>query len=249
MTTSPDSPSMPPQAPPDPDTIQPEEPLPGVRLYPPAEFVVSVPSPDRVPLDNLPFHSSYEKFQGQQGYRNSEGPGQGFRRVSGKVLHGWLSGSCVFWRSSEVRITDDGVIRYRKTPLHAVLLFNPDRTSPIVINRPTQQITGEAYRVTGPGGAVQVWRGQAVRNVVEECLRPGPIDWPDGWAELTATQTVRFQDRGFPWSEPAVYTAEPISDPVVWGPPCTVCSRYASEHDPNRRWGRPDCRGGWTTKA
>lgn len=231
---------------PDPDVIQPGQPLPGVRLYPRAEFVHHAPAPDRVPLDDVPFHTRYKVLRGTCGFRNVESPGFS-GRVSGKDLRLWLSGSSAFWGLSEVRITGDQVIRFRKTPRHAVQMFNPDRTSPVVINQPVRQITGEAYRVTTPEQVVQVWRGRLVQDVVTNCLRPGPIDWPDGWAELTATDAVRFQSGSYPWSKPAVYTAEPVSPPATWGPPCTKCGRHASEHDPDRRWS-PGC-AGWTPQA
>ncbi|WP_329212031.1 hypothetical protein [Streptomyces sp. NBC_01708] len=245
MTTPPDRPSTPPQAPPDPDTIQPEEPLPGVRLYPPAEFVHHMPSPDRVPLEDAPFHTRYEALRGACGFQNTERPGFS-GHVSGKDLRRWLAGSSSFWGLSEVRMTGDQVIRFRKTPRHAVQLFNPDRTSPVVINQPVRQITGEAYRVTTPEQGVQVWRGQTVRSAVATCLRPGPSDWPDGWAELTATEAVRFEPSGFPWSEAYVWTADPIDPPATWGRPCTQCGLYAPEHDPNHCWSR--C-AGWTIQA
>ncbi|MEU2462106.1 hypothetical protein ABZ604_31555 [Streptomyces sp. NPDC012473] len=247
MTTSPDSPSTPPQAHPDPDAVQPGQPLPGVRLYPPAEFVHHAPGPDRVPLEDVPFHTRYEALRGTSGFHNIERPGFS-GRVSGKDLHCWLAESSAFWGLSEVRITRDQVIRFRKTPRHAVQLFNPDRTSPVVISQPVRQITGEAYRVTTPEHVVQVWRGQVVQDVVTSCLRPGPSDWPDGWAELTGTGAVRFQNGGYPWSKPAVYNAEPIAPPTTWGPPCTRCRKYASEHEPDACWDQSDCRG-WTTEV
>ncbi|WP_216586682.1 hypothetical protein [Streptomyces brasiliscabiei] len=232
----PDTPAVTP-APTDHDDITARQPLPGTRL-------IAYRVPDwgiegsYIHMDRADIHVTYAQVVGRAGQFPAQGVSYGLRTVGGRDVDSWLRGSLNFWLSSDARMADDGVIRYRQTRNHSVVTFVPDKASGVLINRPDEQVTAAAYRVTGPTGVTQLWRGQAVRDAIAKCRRKPPVGWPAGWAHLMPDATVRFEPGGFPWSPEEIYTAEPTDEPASWGPPCAECGYPASEHDPVRLWDR-----------
>lgn len=232
----PDTPAVTP-APTDHDNIPAQQPLPGTRLIAyrlPACGIAG----SYIHMDHADIHVTYTQVVGRAGQFPAQGVGYGLRTVGGRDVNSWLRGSLNFWLSSDARMADDGVIRYRQTRNHSVVTFVPDKASGVLINRPDEQVTAAAYRVTGPTGVTQLWRGRAVRDAIDKCCRKPPVGWPAGWAHLMPNATVTFEPGGFPWSSEEIYTAEPTDEPASWGPPCAECRYPESEHDPVRLWGR-----------
>ncbi|MFJ4895631.1 hypothetical protein ACIP5U_37400 [Streptomyces sp. NPDC088788] len=137
-------------------------------------------------------------------------------------------------------MTDDGVIRYRQTRNHSTLTLTPDRTSGILINRPSEQVTAPAYLMTGPNGTAQLWRAQAVQDAITRCLRKPPCGWPAGWAHLRPDASIEMAPGGFPWTTPDIYTAVPANEPDQWGAPCGECKSPIPEGDLSRLWPHAD---------
>ncbi|MFE2583315.1 hypothetical protein [Streptomyces sp. NPDC059378] len=231
---------------PEPGDIPAREPLPGTPL-----IVHRIPSwgiaGPYLHMDHADIHATYAQVVGHAGHFPAQGVGYGQRTVQGRDVDNWLRGSLGFWRSSDARMADDGLIRYRQTAHHSVVTFVPDRASGVLINRPETQVTAAAYRVTGPAGVTQLWRGQAVRDAIGTCRRKPPAGWPAGWAHLMPDASVRFEPGGAPWSAEAIYTAEPADEPASWGEPCAECRYPASEHDLSRLWGRSRADGAGCT--
>ncbi|MEU6495760.1 hypothetical protein ABZ890_36125 [Streptomyces sp. NPDC046984] len=232
----PDTPAVTP-SPTDHGDIPARQPLPGTRLiaYRLPECGISG---SYIHMDRADIHVTYAQVIGRAGQFPAQGVSYGLHTVAGRNVNGWLRGSLNFWLSSEGRMADDGVIRYRQTRNHSVVTLVPDPASGILINRPDEQVTAPAYRVTGPTGVTQLWRGRAVRDAIGTCRRKPPVGWPEGWAHLLPDASVTFRPGGDPWSRPDVYTAVPADEPASWGPPCAGCGYPESEHDPVRLWGR-----------
>ncbi|MGI5414147.1 hypothetical protein ACQEV9_46110 [Streptomyces chartreusis] len=213
------------------------QPLPGIRL-----IAYRVPDwgieGEYLHLDRADIHVTYSQTVGRAGQFPARGVAYGLPTVSGRDVNSWLRGSLNFWLSSEARMSDDGVIRYRQTPNHSAVTFAPATASGVLINRPDEQVTAAAYRVTGPTGVTQLWRGQAVRDAISVCRRKPPVGWPAGWAHLMPDATIRFEAGGAPWDTEHIYTAEASTEPASWGPSCDECRYPESEHDPLRLWGR-----------
>ncbi|MGW1067380.1 hypothetical protein ACWD4F_23035 [Streptomyces aureus] len=220
----------------DPVDIPARQPLPGIRLiaYRVPEWGIEGPY---IHMDAADIHARYVQTAGRAGEFPARTAGFS-RQTEGQGLDNFLRGSLNFWLMSEARMTEDGVIRYRQTRNHSTTTFIPDKTSGILINRPNEQVTAAAYRVTGPAGVPQLWRASAVRDAVVRCRRKPVVGWPAGWAHLMPDASVRFDPGGFPWSTPDVYTAEPADEPETWGPPCAECKYPDSEHDLSRLWPR-----------
>ncbi|MEU0949872.1 hypothetical protein ABZ379_45530 [Streptomyces canus] len=180
-------------------------------------------------MDRAAIHVLYAQVIGRAGEFPAKGAGYG-RTVQGRSVDSFLRGNLTFWLSSDARMADDGVIRYRRGRNHSVVTFVPDKTSGVLINRPDEQLTAAAYRVTGPTGTSQLWRGATVRAAITACRIEPPVGWPAGWAHLMPDQTIKFASGGAPWSREAIYTAEPTDEPDSWGPPCPRCARLESEH-------------------
>ncbi|WP_331733072.1 hypothetical protein OHU34_43565 (plasmid) [Streptomyces sp. NBC_00080] len=232
----PDTPAVTP-APTDHDDIPARQPLPGTRLIAyrlPACGIAG----SYIHMDRADIHVTYNQVIGRAGQFSAQGVSYGLRTVGGRDVDSWLRGSLNFWLSSDAHIADNGVIRYRQTRDHSVVTFVPDKASGVLINRPDEQVTAAAYRVTGPTGVTQLWRGRAVRDAIAKCRQKPPVGWPAGWAHLLPNATVKFEPGGFPWSSEEIYTAEPTDEPASWGPPCAECGYPESEHDPVRLWGR-----------
>ncbi|MFF2367797.1 hypothetical protein ACFVU0_34495 [Streptomyces sp. NPDC058122] len=220
----------------DPIDIPARQPLPGTRLIAYRIPAWGIEGP-YIHMDAADIHARYAQTTGRAGDFPAR-TAQFGRDTDGEGLDRFLRGNLNFWRLSEARMTDDGVIRYRQTRNHSTTTFTPDKTSGILINRPDEQVTAPAYRVTGPAGIPQLWRGRAVRDAVARCRRKPVVGWPAGWAHLMPDASVRFDPGGFPWSTPDVYTAEPAAEPESWGPPCAECKYPDSEHDLSRLWPR-----------
>lgn len=237
----PDSPASD-QAPTDHDDIPAGQPLPGTRLiaYRPPACGTDGPY---IHMDRADIHVTYTQAVGHAGQYAAQGVGYGLRTVGGRDVNNWVRGHLNFWLSSDARMADDGVIRYRQTRHHCVVTFLPDKASGVLINRPSAQVTAPAYRVTGPTGVTQLWRGRAVRDAIDKCREKPPVGWPAGWAHLMPDATVTFQPGGFPWSSEEIYTAMPTDEPASWGPPCAECRYLESEHDPERLWRRSQTDG------
>jgi hypothetical protein len=116
--------------------------------------------------------------------------------------------------------------------------FEPHLPAGVLIRHPEQQVTAPAYMVQKPDRDRMLWSRYALLRAVEVCLRPGPIDWPHGWARLMPGAAVQFVPGGFPWSGPERYTAAPVTDPGDFGTPCADCHHYASDHTPGYPWAR-----------
>ncbi|MEV7395056.1 hypothetical protein [Streptomyces sp. NPDC091215] len=221
--------------------IQPGSPLPGTELetVPLPQWYDGAPRP-RIAVRAARMYARYTQtiHHNNTGIPVRESPGYGQPHLRGAEVRAFLGGSLGFWLSSQATITDDETIIYRQTNRHSAITFTPDRDSGVMITHPERYITADAYRVTGHGRLPQVWTQAAVREAVSEATRPGPLDWPDGWALLMPDESVRFAPRGFPWKSGDVYVAEPTAPPQAWGPRCATCDRYAAEHDPARGWGR-----------
>ncbi|MFD4604329.1 hypothetical protein ACFWPQ_40730 [Streptomyces sp. NPDC058464] len=230
--------------------IRPGSPLPGTELeiVPLPQWYDGAPR-ERIAVRDARMYARYTQtiHRNDTGVPVREAPGYGQPHLSGGAVRAFLGGGAVraflggslgFWLSSQATITDDETIIYRQTNRHSAITFTPDRESGVIITHPERYITADAYRVTGHGRLPQVWTQAAVREAVSEATRPGPIDWPDGWALLMPDESVRFAPRGFPWKSGDVYIAEPTAPPQEWGPRCGTCDRYATEHDPARGWGR-----------
>jgi hypothetical protein len=180
-------------------------------------------------MDRADIHVTYAQVVGHGGEFPAETAGYG-RTVQGRSVDSFLRSNLNFWLSSDARMADDGVIRYRRGHNHSVVTFVPDTTSGVLINRPDEQVPAAAYRVTGPTGVTQLWRGQTVRDAIRTCRIEPPVGWPAGWAHLMPDTSVRFERGGAPWSREAIFTAEPTDEPASWGPPCPRCGRLESEH-------------------
>ncbi|MGW0631172.1 hypothetical protein [Streptomyces sp. NPDC002758] len=182
-------------SPAEPDDIPAGQALPGIRL-----IAYRVPecgiSGSYLHMDRADIHVTYTQAAGRSGQFPAQGVAYGLRTVRGRDVNSWLRGSLNFWLSSDARVTDDGVIRYRQTRNHSVVTFVPDNASGILINRPDEQVTAAAYRVTGPTGVTQLWRGQAVRDAIGTCRRKPPVGWPEGWAHLLPDASVTFKPGG-----------------------------------------------------
>jgi hypothetical protein len=198
-------------------------------------------------MDRADIHVTYAQVVSRAGEFPARTAGYG-RTVQGPSVDSFLRNNLNFWLSSDARMADDGVIRYRRGRNHSVVTFVPDKTSGVLINRPDEQVTSAAYRVTGPTGVTQLWRGQTVRDAITTCRIEPPVGWPAGWAHLMTDTSVRFERGGAPWSREAIYTAEPTDEPASWGPPCPRCSRLESEHG---LWGgrATDGTGCWSYPA
>ncbi|MFD8737415.1 hypothetical protein ACFV06_21180 [Streptomyces sp. NPDC059618] len=228
----------------DPVDIPARQPLPGTRLiaHRVPEWGIEGPY---IHMDAADIHARYAQTAGRAGDFPARTAEFG-RDTDGAGLDSFLRGNLNFWRLSEARMTDDGVIRYRQTRNHSTTTFTPDKTSGILINRPDEQVTAPAYRVTGPTGVTQLWRASIVREAVAYCHREPVVGWRAGWAHLMPDASVRF-DRGGDLCAPVIYTAEPADEPESWGPPCAECEYRKSEHG---QWShaRADRTGGacWT---
>ncbi|MEH0433900.1 hypothetical protein QBB34_47915 [Streptomyces stelliscabiei] len=231
----PDTPAVTP-APTDHDDIPARQPLPGTRLIAYRLPACGIEG-SYIHMDHADIHVTYSQVVGRAGQFPAQGVSY-LRTVGGRDVNRWLRGSLNFWLSSDARMADDGVIRYRQTRNHSVVTFVPDKASGVLINRLDEQVTAAAYRVTGPTGVTQWWRGRAVRDAIDKCRRKPPVGWPEGWAHLMPNASVRFEPGGFPWSPEEIYTAEPTDEPASWGQPCAECGYPESEHDPVRLWGR-----------
>ncbi|MEV7776263.1 hypothetical protein [Kitasatospora sp. NPDC086791] len=223
---------------------QPNQPLPGARLtaFGPIGWRKGTPMPETHRLlSDLPMAAKYAETiaTGDGGY-SSRGLGWGAAGTGDEVRR--FLGSCLtHLPCSEASVQEDGTIHYRQSRRHSVVTFTPDTESGVIITDPASQVTADAYRVTGHDRTPQVWSAAGVRRAVADATRPGPIDWPDGWALLMPDATIRFAPRGFPWSAAPVYVGEPVPAPETWGPSCAQCGRFESEHDPKRAWA-----GCWT---
>ncbi|MFJ1757582.1 hypothetical protein [Kitasatospora sp. NPDC088134] len=232
-----------------PPTAPPRRPLPGapITTHPDPQWHTG---PARLPLDEVPLHGRYTQHPGRDetGYPAQQLISYGKREVTGVEVRNFLKNTMRFWLSSSATVDADGTVRYRQTDNHNPVTFAPVTDSGTVVNRPHQQIPEGVYLVTGSDGTPRPWRASALRQAVEESLRPGPFDWPQGWALLMPDGAVRFAPRGDPWSQ-RLYTAQPAPDaePESWGPKCTRCHRVAVEHDPKRSWG--GCWAGEMTTA
>lgn len=165
----PDTPAVTP-APTDHDDIPARQSLPGTRLIAyrlPACGIAG----SYIHMDHADIHVTYTQVVGRAGEFPARTVGYGQRTVRGRDVNSFLRGNLNFWLSSDARMADDGVIRYRQTRNHSVVTFVPDKASGILINRPDEQVTAAAYRVTGPTGVTQLWRGQAVRDAIDKCRR------------------------------------------------------------------------------
>ncbi|MFG2257248.1 hypothetical protein [Streptomyces mirabilis] len=220
----------------DPADIPAREPLPGTPLIAHRIPAWGIAGP-YIPMDKADIHARYAQVAGRAGDYPARTAGFG-HQTQGQGLDNFIRGNLNFWLSSEARMTDDGVIRYRQTRNHSTTTFIPDKTSGILINRPDDQVAAAAYRVTGPNGITQVWRGRAVRDAIARCRRKPVVGWPAGWAHLMPDASLRFDPGGFPWSAPDIYTAEPADEPDTWGAPCAECAYPESEHDLSRLWPR-----------
>ncbi|MFE8018270.1 hypothetical protein ACFU3O_36765 [Streptomyces antibioticus] len=207
----PDTPDFPPPL--SHDEISARQPLPGTRLLAYRLPACGIAGPC-IHMNSADVHVTYAQTVGRAGRFPAQGLSYGLRTVGGRDVDRWLRGSLNFWLSSEARRTADGVIRYRQTPRHSVVTFVPDKASGVLINRPNEQVTAGAYRVTGPTGIPQLWRGRAVRDAIAKCLQKPPVGWPEGWAHLMPDTTVVFAPGGFPWSAATVYTAEAAGEPA-----------------------------------
>ncbi|MFD8078977.1 hypothetical protein ACFV3E_40760 [Streptomyces sp. NPDC059718] len=219
-----------PQPSPPAPVVAPRVPLPGtqVRRCEPFPWVQG----PYVVVDNLLFHLRYEQTVVGDGYPARK---VGYRtEATGKDVRNWLRGSMRFWLSSEASVTDDGTIYYRQTRNHAAVRLIPDPASDLLVTVPDQQLTADAYRVTGNDRPPQLWTPATLRAVIAYVTAPGVVDWPDGWAHIARDGTVTFARGGDPWSTPPRYTAEPTDAPAGWGPQCATCRRHLSEHDPDR---------------
>ncbi|MCM2388809.1 hypothetical protein [Streptomyces albipurpureus] len=220
--------------------VKPGSPLPGIEVKNhPLPVWYDGPPRERIVTDDARFHAAYTQTIGRNadGFSVRESIGCGRRAVTGVEVRNYLRGSLGFWLCSQGSITEDDTIHYRQTAQHHTISFTPDRTSGLIIVYPDRCITAAAYQVAGTDGQPQTWSQNAVRHAVTEALRPGPIDWPDGWALLMPDETIRFARGGFPWAPGDEYTATPVSVPAQWGAPCAECNWRKSEHDPNRLWG------------
>lgn len=204
------------------------QPLPGTRL-----IAHRVPAwgmaGSYIHMDRADIHATYTQVVGRAGQFPAKTAGYS-GTVRGRSIDSFLRGNLNFWLCSEACMTDMGVIRYRQTRNHSVVTFVPDRMSGILINRPDEQVSAAAYRVTGPTGVIQLWRGRTVRDAIARCRRKPPVGWPAGWAHLMPDASVRFETGGAPWDREAIYTAEPTGEPRSWGLPCPKCGRMESEH-------------------
>ncbi|MFB7674043.1 hypothetical protein ACFC26_21790 [Kitasatospora purpeofusca] len=220
-----------------PPAVPPRQPLPG-RPITSQPAPAWHPDPEQLLLDEVPLHGRYTQHHGKDGsgHPARESIWHGKRDVTGTEVRGFLHGSMGFWLHSHAAVEADGTVHYRQTRNHNAVSFVPDRESGVVVNRPDHQVTEGAYLTTGPDGTPRLWRASGVRQAVKEALRPGPSDWPRGWALLMPDGAVRFAPGGFPWSKEEIYTAQPAPAPESWGPECTRCGRIEAEHDPGRAW-------------
>ncbi len=220
--------------------VTPGRPLPGRKLAIFRPFD-GYPGPLPVQLSELAMHAKYEETVAtDDGGHRARGLGWG-AAGTGQEVRNFLGGSLRGWLFAEASVMEDGAIHYRQSKDHSAVTFTPDRESGVIITDPERDVTADAYRVTGHGRTAQVWSTTGLGRSIAEALRPGPFDWPQGWALLMPDQTVRFADRGMPWSPEKVYVAEPVTTPESWGAPCSQCGRFESEHDPKRAWS-----GCWT---
>jgi hypothetical protein len=210
----------------DPADIPARQPLPGTRIIAHRIPASGIEGP-YLHMDAADIHARYAQKAGRAGTIPACTFGCG-PHTEGWQVDNFLRSSLNFWLLSEARMTDDGVIRYRQTRNHSTTTFTPDKTSGILINRPDEQVTAAAYRVTGPTGVTQVWQGRAVRDAIVQCRRKPVVGWPPGWAHLMPDASVRFDPGG--WDSPDVYTAEPADEPDSWGAPCGECRYRESEH-------------------
>ncbi|MFD3923048.1 hypothetical protein [Streptomyces sp. NPDC058595] len=243
MTNQPNTPGRGEQRDPDGSGDTPaREPLPGRAILPEPrrlpEWYYDQPDLPHVVLKELDFHVRYEQIRERDGLPPHDSPADLARRVRGQAMRTFLISSLNGWRLSEAAITDDGVIRYRHSRDHRVLRFLPDTAAGVLIVRPDVQLTAPTYRVTGPAGERYLWSRHALLGAVGVCLRPGPIDWPDGWAHLLPNGQVRFADRRFPWAPYEEWTAKPIAKPVDLGEPCADCRHFRIDHNQGAPWGR-----------
>lgn len=196
--------------------IQPGSPLPGVELgnAPLPQWYDGVPR-ERIIVRDARMYARYTQtiHKNDNAVPVRESPGYGRSHLSGDAARAFISGSLGFWLSSQATITDDETIIYRQTNRHSAITFTPDRESGVIITDPDRYITADAYRVVGHGREPQIWTQAAVREAVAQALRPGPIDWPDGWALLMPDESVRFAPGGFPWKSADARTAEPTAAP------------------------------------
>ncbi|MGW6457479.1 hypothetical protein ACWF94_16435 [Streptomyces sp. NPDC055078] len=219
--------------------VQPGNPLPGIEVKNhPLPAWHEGPSRERIITTDARIHATYTQTIGryEDGFRVGECIGYGRRAVTGKEVRGFLRGSLGFWLSCQASITEDDTIHYRQTIRHNAITLTPDRTSGLIIVHPDRCVTAAAYQVTEHGRQPQMWSQNAVREAVTDTLRPGPIDWPDGWALLMPDGTLRFAPGGS-WQPGDEYTAAPVPAPTQWGAACAECGYRKSEHDPQRRWG------------
>ncbi|MET7921969.1 hypothetical protein ABZU45_40570 [Streptomyces avermitilis] len=231
----------------DPSDIPARQPLPGTRIIAHRLPARGIEGP-YLHMDAADIHTAYDQTAGRAGDYPASTAGFG-RQTTGQGLNNFLRGSLNFWLSSEATMTDDGVIRYRQTRNHSTVTFTPDRASGIQINRPSEQVTAAAYRVTGPTGVTQVWRDRDIRDAIAQCRLKPVVDWPAGWAHLMPDASVRFAPGGLPWNAPAIYTAEPADEPDTWDAPCGECQYPEPEHDPCRLWSRSRADGTGCTCA
>ncbi len=221
-----------------PAAVPPRQPLPGEHLaaFPPAAWSTA---PKRLLLEELPMYGRYTQTYGRDdaGHPVRESVGYGQGAVTGTDVRSFIGGSMRFWLCSRATVDAGGTIRYRQTDNHNALTFTPDRDSGVIVNRPVHQVPDGAYLVTGPDETPRMWRAAGVRQAVTAVLRPGPVDWPRGWALLMPDGVLRLTPGGAPWGPADVYTAQPAPEPQAWGPQCTRCGRIETEHDPTRAWG------------
>ncbi|WP_445517284.1 hypothetical protein [Streptomyces sp. NEAU-174] len=220
--------------------IQPGSPLPGTELaVQPLPQWYDGPPRERIVVREARMHARYTQtiHKDDKGTPVRESAGYGKPNLTGDEVRSFVGGSLRFWLSSQAAITADGTIIYRASRRHSAITFTPVLDSGVIITDPERYITADAYRVTGHGRTPQAWSQAAVREAVTQATRPGPIDWPDGWALLMPDETIRFAAGGFPWMAATEYTAEPVIAPEEWGPRCRECKWHESEHDPNRSWG------------
>lgn len=223
-------------SPAEPDDIPAGQALPGIRL-----IAYRVPecgiSGSYLHMDRADIHVTYTQVVGRSGQFSAQGVVYGLRTVRGRDVNSWLRGSLTFWLSSDARVTDDGVIRYRQTRNHSVVTFVPDKASGILINRPDEQVTAAAYRVTGPTGVTNC--GEAKRCAMPSVpAAEGPRRLARRVGAPPARRIGHIPARRGPMGPPDVYTAVPADEPASWGPPCAGCGYPESEHDPVRLWGR-----------
>ncbi len=128
-----------------------------------------IPGP-YIHMNRADIHVTYAQVIGRAGQFPAQGVSYGLHTVPGRDVNGWLRGSLNFWLSSEGRMADDGVIRYRQTRNHSVVTLVPDKDpeSSSTVRRASDRPCLPRDR---PTGITQLWRGQAVRNAIGTCRR------------------------------------------------------------------------------